>query len=262
MTISLIVAIVLLYRYYLYTRKRNDRKRMFESRKIYLRDFFQNHFAYFSLLDEAEKQDFIFQTLDIEMRKNIFGKTTAGLDEHLKLLICATFVQITFKLEEFKKEEFLKFFLHPSIFFNRLFHNQIRLRSSVVRNIHISWEDYNRGYMFSPEKLKLAIYELSHSLHTAYFGKQAQKIPEYSIWLDAAGKEMKKINEGDLKGLFTKDEADDHGEFFAACSVHFFQDPLQLRDQYMDLYRTLVDLLKQDMAMRVETMPKVSASNV
>jgi Mlc titration factor MtfA (ptsG expression regulator) len=253
MLISTIVAIILLYRYYLYTQKRNDRRRLLESRKIYLRDFFSRHLSYYKMLDENERELFITRTLEIETQRNVFGKDTAGIDEHLKLLVCSTFVQITFRLDEFKKEELLRFFLHPSIFFNRLFHNQIRLRSSVVRNIHVSWEDYNRGYMFSPEKLKLAIHELSHSLYSAYFEKHSFNLPEYIDWKTEAAKLMSSLGQNQQDtGLFTMEDVKDEADFFAACTVNFFHAPLSLRENYPDLYKSLAALLRQDTAEHQE----------
>jgi Mlc titration factor MtfA (ptsG expression regulator) len=260
MTIASIILIFVLYRAYLIYKKRTDWKTLKESQNIYLHTFFPKHFSYYNLLTSEEKEVFI--TRSIFIRKNLeFYSTTEDLmiTENIKILMSAAFTQITFGFDPGYLEDFNKIFLHPSIFYSRWVQRDVKGLAFGNGVLHLSWEDFVKGYMFDDDKINLALHELAHALQIECFDNISVDTPEYDAWVPIAKTELEHMRANPESAYLRAYAATNLHEFFAVCVEYFFEDPKTFRQKLPPLYQATCKVLNQDMAARMDRKP-LSAS--
>ncbi len=251
MTVLSIILIFLLYRSYLFYKKRTDFKMLAESQKIYLNDFFPKHFTYFTYLNEEEKQEFIIRALHIREQLKINASSDLLVSENVKTLISAAYTQITFGFDNYYLGNFNRIFLHPGIFYSRFIDRDVKGLTFGNGIIHWSWDDFVKGYMYSDDKINLALHELAHALQLESFENQEVETPYYDAWVTYAEIELAEMKAHPEKAYFRAYASTNIHEFFAVAVEYFFEDPINFREQRGILYQATSKVLMQDMAERI-----------
>jgi len=252
MLFASIIILLLIYRTYLYYRKRNDTTALTQSRLMYFNDFYPKHFSYYNYLDEKEKIEFIERSLHIREMLRFESVDDMMITENIKTLVSASFTQITFGFDTYNLENFNTIFLHRSVFYSRLIDRDVKGLTFANGKIHFSWEDFVKGYMFSNDKLNLALHELAHALQIECYENKSFETPEYDAWKAYAEIEIANMKTFPEKTYFRSYAATNIHEFFAVCVECFFEDPIQFRTQIPSLYHATCKVLMQDMAKRME----------
>ncbi|MCX6189365.1 MAG: zinc-dependent peptidase [Bacteroidetes bacterium] len=252
MFIASVIIILLIYRSYLFYKKRNDRKTLAESQRIYLHGFFPKHFSYYNQLNTEEQQEFIDRTIHIRDTLTFKSSHDLLISENIKTLISAAFTQITFGFDKFYLDHFHTIFLHPSAFYSRFIDREVKGLTFANGMIHWSWDDFVKGYMFSDDKLNLALHELAHAIQIACFENKEVDTPDYAAWQVLAEIEIAHMQANPDHAYFRAYAASNIHEFFAVTVEYFFEDPKQFRAKLPSLYEATCKVLMQDMALRVE----------
>jgi Mlc titration factor MtfA (ptsG expression regulator) len=252
MFITTVIIILILYRSYVFYKKRNDRRAHEESQAIYLHDFYPRHLTYFNSLNAAERQEFVERSIYIKKNLTYNSSPDLMVTENIKLLISASFTQITFGFDKFHLNNFDRIFLHPSVFYSRWVERDVKGLTIANGAIHWSWEDFVKGYMFSDDKLNLALHELAHALQIEYYENEDVETPEYEAWSALARAEINRMQMAPDKAYLRAYAATNLHEFFAVCVEYFFEDALQFRERLPDLYRATCKVMNQDMAARLD----------
>jgi len=213
--------------------------------------FFSKTFHFFNLLDEKEKRKFIKRVILIRRKKYFKINTEINTDKReVELLISAAFAQITFGFQKFHLRSFEAIIVYPNSFYSSLVDAQVKGLTVGTGFIYFSWEDFIKGYIHDDDKINLAIHEMAHALYIDRFHKSDKLI--WEKWVTIASSVYKRINEEESHVYFRSYALHNINEFWAVCIEYFFEDPLEFRSEYRELYTITSLLLNQDMALRKE----------
>lgn len=245
MTIVSLLIIILVYRWYLFYKKQNDKHAIEESRKIYLDDFYKRHVSYYLLLTASEKQEFVKRSLNI--RKHIAFHTINDLliSENIKILIGASFTELTFGFTQKRLDTLSLVFAKPTSVFTQW------VNTDVKSHIGWSWDAFVKGFMFDTQKRNLVLQKLSNALYIEFFERKENDSELFKEWLtDAtAVMEASKLNPNDE--YFNGDKIVTMNEFFALVVTSFFDDAQAFRSKAPQLYSVTCKLLGQDVAEKI-----------
>ena len=216
-----------------------------------LDEFLLSNFAYYHILRKQDRLQFRRKLILFLKTKWFKGRDGLEISNEMMLLVSATMAQISLGLPEFDFPKFNRIVLFPKRFYSEIIqHDLIGLTIFKTGVILISWPDYQKGYSEPTDKLNLGLHEMAHALFLDYFHSNAMS-GLYSIWLEVAKPviESMKINEGP-KFLMDYAKSNIH-EFWAVCVEHFFEAPIQFKEQLPELYKAMCNLLNQDLATRL-----------
>lgn len=209
------------------------------------------HFAFYHVLSDLDRLQFRIKLNALLKSKWFKGRDGFEVSNEMMLLLSATMAQISLGLPEFIFPKFDRIVLFPKRFYSEIIQHDLKgltiFKTGVVL---ISWPDYQQGYSEPTDKLNLGLHEMAHALFLDYFHSKQMRIL-YSNWLAVAKPVLysMKINEGPQ---FLRDYAKSNiHEFWAVCVEHFFEAPIQFKEQLPELYNAMCVVLNQDMAQRI-----------
>jgi Mlc titration factor MtfA (ptsG expression regulator) len=122
----------------------------------------------------------------------------------------------------------------------------------------LTWDAVRRGGIHPELGRNVVYHEFAHKLDlldgvvdgTPPLTSKA----EYDHWVEVCTREYETLRERSERGdptLLDPYGATDVGEFFAVATEHFFDTPIDLREQHPELYEVLAGFYRQDPAERV-----------
>jgi Mlc titration factor MtfA (ptsG expression regulator) len=209
------------------------------------------HFAFYHVLSDPDRLQFRRKLNALLKSKWFKGRDGFEVSNDMMLLVVATMTQISLGIPAFTFPKFDRIVLFPKRFYSEIIQHDLKgltiFKTGVVL---ISWPDYQQGYSEPTDKLNLGLHEMAHALFLDYFHFNKTS-SLYSNWLKVAKPvlDSMKINQGPQ---FLRDYAKSNiHEFWAVCVEHFFEAPIQFRDQLPALYSAMCSILNQDMAQRI-----------
>ena len=218
---------------------------------VELDELMLKHFAFYHVLSDLDRLQFRIKLNALLKSKWFKGRDGFEVSNEMMLLLVATMAQISLGLPAFIFPKFDRIVLFPKRFFSEIIQHDLKgltiFKTGVVL---ISWPDYQQGYSEPTDKLNLGLHEMAHALFLDYFHFNKTN-SLYFNWFTVAKPvlDSMKINEGPQ---FLRDYAKSNiHEFWAVCVEHFFEAPIQFREQLPDLYNAMCVVLNQDMAQRI-----------
>ena len=219
-----------------------------ESKRI-LHDFYLRTFHFYQLLSEKEKRKFVTRCFYIEKTKKIkIGKDIYHQKNDIERLMVAAIAQVTFGFRDYELDTFPEIIISKSSFYSRLVKAEVKGLTLGNGRIFYSWEDFLAGYLNKEDKVNLAIHELAHALYVEKF--RGTEIPEWLEWENHAKHLIKNKSNYQLDQYFRAYGLSNLSEFWAVNVECFFEDPVNFRTRYPQLYQYTSGLLQQDMAGR------------
>jgi Mlc titration factor MtfA (ptsG expression regulator) len=209
------------------------------------------HFAFYHVLSDLDRLQFR-RKLSVLLKSKWFkGRDRFEVSNEMMLLVAATMTQISLGLPAFTFPKFDRIVLFPKRFYSEIIQHDLKgltiFKTGVVL---ISWPDYQKGYSEPTDKLNLGLHEMAHALFLDYFHSKHMRIM-YSNWLKVA-KPILHSMKNNAGPQFLRDYAKSNiHEFWAVCVEHFFEAPIQFKEQLPALYSAMCSVLNQDMAQRI-----------
>jgi Mlc titration factor MtfA (ptsG expression regulator) len=209
------------------------------------------HFAFYHLLTDLDRLKFKKKLNEVLKSKRFKGREGLEISNEMMLLVSATMAQISLGLTDFNFPKFDRIVLFPKRFYSEIIQHDLKgltiFKTGVVL---ISWPDYQKGYSEPTDKLNLGLHEMAHALFLDYFHSKHMRIM-YSNWLKVA-KPILHSMKNNAGPQFLRDYAKSNiHEFWAVCVEHFFEAPIQFKEQLPALYSAMCSVLNQDMAQRI-----------
>jgi Mlc titration factor MtfA (ptsG expression regulator) len=209
------------------------------------------HFAFYHLLTDLDRLKFKKKLNEVLKSKRFKGREGLEISNEMMLLVSATMAQISLGLPDFNFPKFDRIVLFPKRFYSEIIQHDLKgltiFKTGVVL---ISWPDYQKGYSEPTDKLNLGLHEMAHALFLDYFHSKHMRIM-YSNWLKVAKPVLHSMkNNGGPQFLRDYAKSNIH-EFWAVCVEHFFEAPIQFKEQLPALYSAMCSVLNQDMAQRI-----------
>jgi len=205
------------------------------------------YFTYYNKLDNANRRRFELRLLMFMQSKKFIPKNGLILTERMKILISASAIQLTFGLSYFRLKEFHQIYVYPESYLYKHYKVKFRGHVSEYGSIHLSWNNFEKGYLFPDDGVNLGLHELMHALkvyalqhHVDFTFYDNNEIIEKLATVEMLKLKSKKIE-------FLKNRlVQNRDEFLAVCAECFFELPQQFNTELPEVYASMKKLLNQD----------------
>jgi MtfA peptidase len=204
---------------------------------------------YYKDLPATLKPFFLQRTAHFMFSKN-FVFTGITEEPRMRLLISAAAVQLCFGLEKYLLDYFKTIYVYRQDYRYGLYNSPFMGHVSND-GIHLSWNNFLRGYENYTDADNVGIHEMAHAL--TYVNFVATNNPGEDIGFKKRFKNFSKtarpiflqLQQGAM-GALTPYAATNYNEFWAVSVETFFEKPAQLKQEMPQLYTALSQLLNQD----------------
>lgn len=212
-----------------------------------LHEYYSSNFDYYNLLVPKEKRKFIGRVVIFSKSKHLqIHDDLKELTNEIHYLVFGSLAQITFGFSNFQLERFTKIIIQPSSFYSRIADAEVKGLTIGTGYIFYSWTDFLHGYHVKSDRVNLALHELAHALYVEHFHEFENE--NWNNWLQIAEIEIKNLEYRKDVSFFREYGRLNIHEFWAINVECFFEDPIQFKEKYSNLYDQTSKLLNQDLA--------------
>jgi Mlc titration factor MtfA (ptsG expression regulator) len=204
--------------------------------------------SFYKGLSDDGKAKFINRICNLLSIKKFAGKSDLKLTSEIKVVACASIVQVTYGLKSYELDNIKGFNIYPTVFYNSFMKAYLKGSSPPDGMISLSWKDLEHGFLVENDKYNLGLHEVAHSLKSSlkYAYDFDYKYSSYiKKWEEIGHVEFKKMKRGEESFLRKYAGVNEH-EFFAVCIEHFFEVPEQFQSNLPKVYYHLSVLLNLD----------------
>jgi Mlc titration factor MtfA (ptsG expression regulator) len=218
-----------------------------------------DNFAFYHILQIHDRQQFRNKLILFLKTKWFKGREGLEISNDMMLLVSATMAQISLGLPAFTFPKFDRIVLFPKRFYSEIIQHDLKgltiFKTGVVL---ISWTDYQKGYSEPTDKLNLGLHEMAHALFLDYFHSKHMRTM-YSNWLTLAKPVFESMKTNEIHPFLREYAKSNIHEFWAVCVEHFFEAPIQFKEQLPELYKAMCSVLNQDMALCLLNYSKIKS---
>lgn len=131
------------------------------------------------------------------------------------------------------------------------------------KGIFISWKHFLHGYSVNSDRHNVGLHEMAHALVYANFlgGFNAeQHFVEHFEKYQTKTNELMCEEKWKLCKLFSEQAINNFQECWAECAELFFENPLELNQEYPELYNAIKMILNQDPLNKIKILrPSIAA---
>jgi MtfA peptidase len=214
------------------------------------------HFNYFNELTDLGKERFLQRVFWFK-RKKQFHYQGVEPEPQMPVLISACAVQITFGLRKYRMPFFKHIYVLPDQYTYGM--NTSAWQGHVNRQgIYLSWKHFMHGYKVQGDRYNVGLHEMAHALVYvnflgSSFGRDPYFAEQFVQYKQKAESMLPKLKQMPCK-LFTEQAAHNYHECWAESVELFFENPLELYQQYPELYNLIKHLLNQDPVNKIKIL--------
>lgn len=212
-----------------------------------------NHYSdYYRQLEPALQLRFK-QRLHLKLKSLKFiQELDMEISEHMKIIIAAAFVKVTFGLKKYINMIYRKISIVPDAY---TYPGYGAMMTGDVNTLHkmmtLSWKHVEVGFLIEDDAMNVAMHEVSHAV-TLYdievvLGRRFLSSWKYAQWEVEALKKLATIHRGENK-LFSDYAGVNMMEMFAVSIETFFERSEEFSAHLPELYAKMKKLLNQDPA--------------
>jgi Mlc titration factor MtfA (ptsG expression regulator) len=219
-----------------------------------LHEFLLQKIPFYRLLNAKDSSIFRTRLILILRTKWFIGRQGIEINNEMMLTFGALMVQVTFGFNNFLFPHFQRIAIFPDIFYSKLFERYVKgLTVYHTGIILLSWPHLEHGIDDEHDKINLGIHELAHALYLDYF-EHKNMLNGFDRWTSKALKVFEKMQLNSKDFFLREYAATNIHEFWAVCVEHFFEAPIEFREQLPELYGEMCRILNQDMAARFDSI--------
>jgi Mlc titration factor MtfA (ptsG expression regulator) len=219
--------------FYLKKQKLNDSQRL----------ILKTQFSFYQKLNYRKQSYFEHRVAQYIKSHKFKGRQGVVIDDQKRILISATAVMLTFGYRDYMLNSLDKFLIYPAPFYSNI--NKALHKGEFnpgYKAIVYSWEDFMQGYDISNDNFNLGIHEIVHAMHFDYLKPNNQSISA-TIFINQYHKLLifLKNNEYYKNNLVSSKYIRNYAftnnfEFIAVLIEAFFETPLELKNQFPEMY--------------------------
>lgn len=203
---------------------------------------------YYSQLSPAGKEKFKERMRVVTATKKFYTPKEEKLTAEKVLLTCASYVQLTYGLENWRLPYMRAFVIYDDLVSEKYYPKKYKGLASESGWIRLSWKYLKSGHADPNDGVNLGLHELAHGIEISI--NQDQILSERLARSFADFEDhFHEIRNDELKrklDLFSKRDLSIRTEFFASAVEVFFERPQELKDHHPGLYDLLCYSLGQD----------------
>ena len=219
------------------------KKRLTQKQKLILKDF-----LFYGRLSKKEKGYFEHRVACFIEDKTFIGRDELRIDDHVKVLISATAIMLTFGFRDFYIGLIDKIFVYPKPFYSKTNDDYHKGEfNPKLKSLVLSWEDFIHGYNIGDDNLNLGIHEFAHAIH---LNSLKERDVSSTIFKDSF-KELTEIlsNSKPMRDkliasrYFREYAYTNQFEFLAVLIEYFFETPVEFKTQFPSIYLKVKQML-------------------
>ena len=207
-------------------------------------------FPYFNKLSAGEKIRFLQRHHKFMFQKVFRIHDESGFKE-MPVLISATAIQLSFGLEEYILPHYKNINIFPQEFLSIEPHIRFLEGNVSGNSINISWKHYLQGYENIENGQNVGLHEMAHAYYCQNMVYKDERdmafVRTYSNF-DMQSSTVFKNELLSTQRLYSHYGLKNLQEFWAESVEIFFERPLDMKEQYPDLFTTMSLLLNQQPA--------------
>jgi len=211
------------------------------------------HFTYFNELTATEKLRFLKRIYWFKRKKKFHFKDVE-FHPSIPVMVSACAVQITFGLRKYRMPYFRNIYILSDQY--RYGANPHPWIGHVNREgIHLSWKHFMQGYSVHGDRYNVGLHEMAHALvYVNFLDNEDEKFANNFLhYKKKAEALLPKLSAYPCK-LFTEQAAHNYHECWAESVELFFENPVELKQHYPELYEHIKKLLNQDPASKIKVL--------
>lgn len=217
------------------------------------------HFAYFNELTDLGKERFLQRVFWFKRKKQFHFQRMAP-EPHIPVLISACAVQITFGLRKYRMPYFKNIFILPDHYRYGL--NTQNWQGHVNREgIFLSWKHFMHGYSVHGDRYNVGLHEMAHALvyvnFLGSFDRDKNFVEQFPTYKRKAESMLLKLKQTP-SALFSEQASHNYHECWAESVELFFENPVELYQQYPELYNLIKVLLNQDPVNKIKIVEEIN----
>jgi len=214
----------------------------------------KTQFSFYQKLNRQKQSYFEHRVARFIEAHQFKGKQGIKIDDQKKVLISATAIMLTFGYRDYMIKSLDKFLIYPDAFYSNI--NKALHKGEFnpgYKAIVFSWEDFMQGYDISNDNFNLGIHEIVHAIHFDFLRPSNESISA-SIFINQYNKLLQFLKSNKtyknnlVKSKYIRNYAFTNSfEFIAVLIEAFFETPLELRNQFPEMYRYVKKMLNFEM---------------
>ncbi|WP_313808143.1 zinc-dependent peptidase [Flavobacterium sp.] len=199
-----------------------------------------NEVPYYRKLRPRKRSYFEHRVASFIERYEFIGKEGFEVDERAKVLIAATYVQLTFGMRLYLYPVFDKVIVFPSIYYSNISEAYHKGEfNPMLKAVVFSWEDFQQGLHYNNDNLNLGLHEFAHVLN--FQGLRSEDASSL-IFARFFNQIRMECNHGPNReklmnsGYFREYAYTNDFEFIAVVLEHFFETPKEFKTEFPELY--------------------------
>jgi MtfA peptidase len=205
---------------------------------------------YYRELPRPMQEKFVQRTVSFMFHKR-FDYIDLEAEERMPLLISAAAVQITFGLNKYQLNHFSNIFIYKQDYQYGLY-NQPFMGHVSADGIHVSWNNFLKGYQNYTDADNVGIHEMAHALAYVNFmdggdneGSDTAFQERFRHFSSVARPIFNDMQQGNIN-MLSNYAATNYHEFWAVAVETFFEKAIEMKTAMPALYQALCSLLNQD----------------
>lgn len=204
---------------------------------------------YYRSLSRYRQEKFVQRTVSFMFNKK-FNYIDIKPEDQMPLLISAAAVQITFGLDKYHLDYFKHIFIYKEDYKYGLY-NKPFMGHVNDEGIHLSWNNFLKGYENYNDADNVGIHEMAHALAYVNFmagdGVDVEDgFKERFHHFSAIARPIFNSMQAGNTNLLSSYAATNYHEFWAVAVETFFEKPAEMKTGMPVLYYALCTLLNQD----------------
>lgn len=208
------------------------------------------HSTYYNNLNPDLKSKFRLRMYHL---LNVLGFSSGKIPKitrEMRVVIGCAIIEITFGLDNYLPSRFTNVIVMPRRYMYPGYGQPFLGHIDYTHDkLYFSWQDVKHGYLVPDDAVNVALHEMAHVLEVensfnSLFSNFFDRV-SWHDWAEVAFQKMQIIRA--KQNYFLKSYGGiNMTEMFAVCVETFFEQPKAFKESLPVLYKTMVELLKQD----------------
>lgn len=208
----------------------------------------KGNFSFYKKLPGKQKKYFEHRVASFILDKDFIGREGLVVTDHMKVLISATAVMLTFGFRDFYIGLLSKIVVYPTSFYSKI--NDAYHKGEFnpkLRALAVSWEDFKQGYDISNDNINLGIHEFTHAIHLNSMKERDISSTLFSDFFNEltdllSNKESLRLQLLESE-YFRAYGYTNQFEFLAVIIESFIETPAEFRNQFPEIYAKVKQML-------------------
>lgn len=211
------------------------------------KDFLVTSVTFYQNLDDKYQSFFEHRVAKFIRTYDFIPRNNIEITPEMKVLIASSYVKLTFGMRRYLTKIFNKIIIYPEAYYSLITQQYHKGEfNPALKAIIFSWEDFLMGDIIQNDNINLGIHEFTHAM--TFHGSKLKDVSArifYKKYKDILNYLSQKQNKEKVvtSNYFREYANTNNLEFIAVVLECFFETPLELKENFPELYKKVITML-------------------